>query len=93
VTVDFRRTGGGEIEPAVLEGVPVDFGGRFRLTADPAADGIVLGELTVHHPSLPEPYTRDLRVPTFHDGSSIGLAGVMNIGLSRSYLVRVLIRA
>lgn len=92
VTVDFRRTSGVEIEPALLEDVPVDFGGRFRLTADPAADGIVLGELTVHHPSLPEPYTRELRVPTFHDGGSIGLAGVIFVGPSLAYVGRVFFR-
>lgn len=89
VTVDFRRTGGVEIEPAVIEGLPVDFGGRFRITADPAADGVVLGELTVHHPDLPQPYTRELRVPTFHDGGSIGLAGVMYIGPSLAYVGHV----
>lgn len=92
VTVDFRRTGGVEIEPAVIEGIPVDFGGRFRITADPAADGIVVGELTVHDPDLPQPYTRELRVPTFHDGGSIGLAGVMYVGPSLAYVGRLFFR-
>lgn len=92
ITVDFRRTGGVEIEPEVLEGVPVDFGGRFRLTADPAAHGAVVGELTVHDPSLPAPYTRQFSVPTYHDGRPQTLVGVIFVGPSLFYIGQLFFR-
>lgn len=90
--VTFRRTGGVEIDPAVVTG-RADGAGNFLLAPDALGAGVIRGELTVEHPDLAEPFTRPLSLRTEHEDRGLRLSAVIGVGPSLAYQARILYRA
>lgn len=76
--IEFRRTGGVAITPAVYTSTSNDFGG-FPLTAAPAGDGEVIGDLTIRPPApLRELTVTGLRLQTSRS-DALKVAGTWDV--------------